>query len=96
MKKTTVNARDVARNAGATVGGAANTELGVFEVNTKVSITSKPNSYSQQRMLEELRTVNRGNRGRRASESYCAVRLRARPYGYMSSKIIYSRQWGPA
>jgi hypothetical protein len=36
MKKTTVNARDVARNAGATVGGAANTELGVFEVNTKV------------------------------------------------------------
>lgn len=41
MKKITENASDVARNAGATVGGAANTELGVFGVNTEASITSK-------------------------------------------------------
>ena len=40
MKKTTENDSDIARNTGATVGGAAKTELGVFEVNTEVSIAS--------------------------------------------------------
>lgn len=41
MKKIMENASDIARNAGATVGGAANTELGVFGVNTEASIASK-------------------------------------------------------
>jgi len=36
IKKMMENASDIARNAGATVGGAANTELGVFGVNTEV------------------------------------------------------------
>lgn len=40
MKKMKENASDIARNIGATVGGAAKTELGVFEVNTEVSIAS--------------------------------------------------------
>ena len=40
MKKMKENASDIARNTGATVGGAAKTELGVFEVNTEVSIAS--------------------------------------------------------
>jgi len=36
MRKMAENASDTARNAGATVGGAAKTELGVFAVNTEV------------------------------------------------------------
>lgn len=47
MKKMMENANDVARNAGAAVGGAAKTELGVFGINTEVSIASKLYSYLQ-------------------------------------------------
>lgn len=61
MRKMMVNASDVARNAGAAVGGAANTELGVFGVNTEVSIASSPDSDLQQRMIEKAHTVNRGD-----------------------------------
>jgi len=35
IKKMMENASDIARNTAAAVGGAANTELGVFEVNTE-------------------------------------------------------------
>jgi hypothetical protein len=59
IKKMMENASDIARNAGATVGGAANTELGVFGVNTEVSIASKLYSYLQQQTMERAHTVNR-------------------------------------
>lgn len=57
-KKITVNASDIARNTGATVGGAANTELGVFEENTEASATSRLNSHLQQQAAEKVHTVN--------------------------------------
>jgi len=37
MKKITENAREIAINAGAPLGGAAITELGVLDVKTEVS-----------------------------------------------------------
>jgi len=61
MKKMMVNASDVARNAGAAVGGAANTELGVFGVNTETSITPNVSSDLQRRMVEKAHTINRGD-----------------------------------
>lgn len=64
MKKRRENASDIARNTGATMGGAAKTELGVFEVNTEASMVIKLRSHSPQQAMEELRTVKRRDRGR--------------------------------
>lgn len=61
MKKMTENPSDIARNAGATVGGAAKTELGVSGVNTDVSIATKPYSYLQTWAMKRVHTVKSGD-----------------------------------